>query len=405
MDDEVLDMTMRWWNTYASLPQPDLWGQGDLQTQTYGHSSTNTSNTTATLRIGIFTDNKVTSKLAKAFMMSNRVSFLEMYSVDIDPAMVLTSLDVAFFHGYSQSLSELIGYLRKMNPSIRIFYWLTSPEPKAYSLDVDIFFTNSRLLVSILNRSVPTFFMPFAGDVSACDAQQEELQRVAAKEKTINATDSKIFQISCLVNNKGKRLGPSLLLESSQDFGLNIFGWTEARLTALSKSMRGEWKRSDEELYLSSRIFLAIPSVHERLLGMLGHEVFDSLACGTPVLSGPLPWDLEPQMKRFVFVPANRTEARQMMQYLLGSSKHPQHSKKWFAEYKVAAQRFITGGHSYSDRAAFVLAAYDRHIAGAFSSQNKQHSLPVSAHASTRARIRNTLTGRFMHPMLEPLPG
>ncbi len=76
-----------------------------------------------------------------------------------------------------------------------------------------------------------------------------------------------------------------------------------------------------------------------------------------------------------------------MLKILGTSGNNRQQQQKWFAEYKDAAQQFVSSSHSYSHRAALVLAAYDSHRAAAFAKP--------AANSSRQQQV-------LMHPMLEP---
>ena len=186
--------------------------------------------------------------------------------------------DLAIIEGHSGSVPAFIRQIRSINPSARIIHYCLDTYPsldQIMRLDVDAYFTNSKVLLPELEKIAPSAYFPLAVD--------PEVMHPGAADKA--SFDHKVVYVGH--NSPGKKHLIRMLTEAAP-FGLAIYGhpgWKKAP-HALRKLYRGVLPPDDlPALYASASVVIGTTELKQQRLGMINNRLYEALSAGAVLIS------------------------------------------------------------------------------------------------------------------------
>ena len=250
------DLHLEWWNHYANSIDIDRWGflfaeldspplpiEGGLRIGLHSQSLRRSD--------GFVSGSEVTTfKLKRAFerhFQSVGLPPIERFSPD--PAhlerLYTTELDLLFIEGYADTLPAMIRTLRQAQPNLIIFFWCLSISSSfVHRLDVDAFFTNSKIMQKRLNRFHPTFYAILAGDPEYCKAGPSPPEHML---------------VTYLGGFTAAKAAESytLVLDEAVDYNLHVYGPNWAG-SPYEMAWKGVWAGKESEVYSKSSATLGM---------------------------------------------------------------------------------------------------------------------------------------------------
>ena len=188
-----------------------------------------------------------------------------------------TRWDLAIIEGYIGSVPTFIRRLRSINPKIKIIHYCLDTYPTLdhiINLDVDGFFTNSKVLLPRLVQLAPAQYVPLAADPHA-------MRPMLRSNKYKNHT------VVYLGHNSMTKPNLHRMLREAIPFGLIIYGhnWIDAP-DDLKARWRGVLPLNDvAELYSAAKIVIGTTEGKQQRLGMINNRVYEVLSCGSVLVS------------------------------------------------------------------------------------------------------------------------
>lgn len=187
-----------------------------------------------------------------------------------------TKWDFAVIEGYTGSVPTFIRRLRSINSNVLIIHYCLDTYPTLkhiLNLDVNGFFTNSKVLLPKLNKLAPTQYIPLAADPN--------VMRPIKKSTKYNHT------VVYLGHNSLTKPTLHRMLREALDYGLVIYGhnWFNAP-DDLKSRWRGVLPLNDvAELYSSAKIVIGTTEGKQQKLGMINNRVYETMSCGSVLIS------------------------------------------------------------------------------------------------------------------------
>ena len=196
--------------------------------------------------------------------------------------------DLAIVEGHAGSVPAFIRAVRDSHPeqSVVVHYCLdTYPSlDQIMRLDVDAYFTNSRILLARLQKIAPSAYFPLAVDADVMHPD------AATRDVTTGNRRFKHNVVYVGHNSPGKKHLTRMLTEAAP-FGLAIYGhpgWRNAP-PQLSSLYQGVLPPEDlPRLYSSAKVVIGTTELKQQRLGMINNRLYEALACGATFISDAL---------------------------------------------------------------------------------------------------------------------
>jgi len=184
----------------------------------------------------------------------------------------------------------------------------------------------------------PAFFMLLAGEPDDCRQYHYKQDSPLGVTYLSGYTEQK------------KASDYELILTEARRHSLQLYGvgWEN---TPWKDMWKGKWNGTESDLYGQSQITLGITVASQKELGMVNNRIFDSLACGTPIISDYFP-ALEEIFGDLVTYARKTGDVDTQIQSILQRS--PQ-ERKDFSERAIS---FIENQHTYLHRIDQVLKVF-----------------------------------------------
>lgn len=214
-----------------------------------------------------------TSHLARAFEQSGRAASVRRFSKVNTRTAKKLFFDFALVEGWAPDVPLFIQSVRYQNPSCVVAHWCLSlwNINDVLQYDVDIFFTNSKPLVPLLNRHAPAKFLSLAAP------------------RVLNVFSGCVERTGVVYVGHpafGKKTNLAAMLNEASSFDLSIYGHSTWVNTEYRRFYRGQVpKDSLEKLYISAKVVLACTDNTQASAGMINNRIFEAAASGAAIIS------------------------------------------------------------------------------------------------------------------------